>query len=138
MVLLEALAGNVPLTVCRLTSCRDDALPFVYIKRRRGHRWSTYHDILTLVVHGAAGDGGWFSPTVCNARCTKRAHNTDKPHQCSFGRGLRSLLQGEEGWCLFSHRPGNSCVSKTLVWSCSTCNLHIEVLLVSHCCLNIT
>lgn len=55
-------ACNVSLIVSRLTSCTDDALPSVYIKRRQGHIWSTYHDILTFVMHGAAGDGSWFSP----------------------------------------------------------------------------
>lgn len=108
MAPLSALAGDVSLTVCRLTSCRDDPLPFVYIKRRQGHIWSTYHDILTFVMHGAEGGRGWFSQCSLHKSCSQH-RQTPPVFVCTGGWGHffkeRRTGVSHQCLCLFSHQP---------------------------------
>lgn len=107
MAPLKALQGNVSWAMCGFTSCRQDVLPLVGSERRRERTQSTYHDnsqaiiaIITPIMHGPAGYGGLFTPTMWNVRCTlvgtrlNRVHTTNEPRQSSLVSGPRPPRSG--------------------------------------------
>ncbi len=88
---------------------------------------SVFFSCLSVLMHRAAGYGSWFSPTMCNARCTwvglrpDYTHTTNEPHQSSFVSRLRSPLQGGLGlvvliciwvWLLYSHQTKRTVLTR--------------------------
>lgn len=73
--------------------------PLSWRRKRRERIWSTYHDILTYIMHSAAGYGGWFIPAMCESRCIcvrssldRICLTTKEPHQ-SCTREFRYWVQ---------------------------------------------
>lgn len=58
-----------------------------WLQKRQERIWSTYHDILTYIIHSAAGYGGRFIPAMCKSRCfcvessLGRIYTTKELHQ---------------------------------------------------------
>lgn len=98
--------------------------------RRQEHTLRTYHNILTFIMHRAAGYGGCFTPTMHNALCTwvvprsksRLCHKQTTPKVVCETETISSrrsqsvfflfFLNLNQSSIAYSHQPKQSCTEE--------------------------